>query len=315
MKPGVYPGMSMASYLAIPALSQGTLQMMLDRCPKAAWFDSYLNPNKPPQEEDEEMDVGKIAHAIVLEGNRDKIAIIDPQEHPAQSTGRIPTGWENKSIRTARDTAREQGLLPILKPRMDLVGGMVTSAQIYIESLRDSEPAIWEAFQPGGGDSEVSMVWDDDGVPCRIRHDRLSLDRKLSVDLKFTGTSAHPDAFGKSQLVRMGYYTGAAFYRRGVNALFDVWPDVIFLVVEMDPPHLCSLVGIEPVAVDLGAEKIDRALKQWRECKERNRWPGYPTRVAYPELPAFEIARWQEEFGGEPGIPYDIAKLWKPERT
>jgi hypothetical protein len=109
----------------------------------------------------------------------------------------------------------------------------------------------------------------------------------------------------------MGYYTGAAFYRRGVQALFGVCPDYVFLVVETEPPYLCSLVGVDPVAIDLGTEKIDRGLKEWRKCVARNRWDGYPTQITYPELPAWEVAAWAERLGGEPGIPYDIAKLFR----
>jgi hypothetical protein len=50
MKPGIYPGLSMAEYLAMPALSASLLQTMLEECPAAAWFDSWLNP-KPRVDE------------------------------------------------------------------------------------------------------------------------------------------------------------------------------------------------------------------------------------------------------------------------
>src|SRR6516162_3556869 len=313
MRPGVYPGLTMAEYLKIPAVSQGDLQNLLDRCPQAAWFNSYLNPNRPPDEADEDMDAGAIAHAILLEGSRAKICVIDPQEHPAVKTGNIPTGWQNKSIRAARDEARANGLLPVLAPRMKEIDAMVTAAQIYIELLRTDQPEIHALFQPGGGDSELTMVWEDDGVPCRIRHDRISTNHSLIVDAKFTSTSAHPDAFGASQLVRMGYYIAAAFYRRGVMALYDVLPDYVFLVIETEAPYLCSLVGLDPLAAEMGNEKIARALKEWRKHTHLNRWPGYPARVAYPEIPAWEVARWQEQTGGEPGIPYEVSKLFRKE--
>ena len=66
MNPGTYPGLSMDEYLAIPAMSGGLLDTLLTRCPLAAWFESYLNPNRVRVSSDE-MDIGTIAHAMLLE--------------------------------------------------------------------------------------------------------------------------------------------------------------------------------------------------------------------------------------------------------
>ena len=95
---------------------------------------------------------------------------------------------------------------------------MVASARCFIESLKDEQPDVWSAFQPDGGDSEVTVVWDEAGTLCKCRPDRISKDRTVIVDAKFTGTSAEPDTYGRTQLVRMGGYISAAWYRRGVEA-------------------------------------------------------------------------------------------------
>ena len=96
-------------------------------------------------------------------------------------------------------------------------------------------------------------------------------------------------------MVRMGYYVGAAFYRRGCKKIFDVEPDYVYLVQEQEPPYLCSLVGIEPAGRELGARKVARGLAVWKSCVAANRWPGYPNRVAYVEIPAWEVAREEVE--------------------
>jgi len=311
--PGIYHGMTMEEYLKLEAVSQGDLRLLLDRCPRAGWFSSYLNPNRPPPDPTEDTDAGQIAHAILLEDSRSKVAVIDPNDYPAKNTGTIPEGWTNKGIQQARDQAREAGLLPVLKPRMAQIDVMVESAKSYIDSLRHTEPAVWAAFQPNGGDSELVMIWDDGGIPCRIRHDRIASNRKLIIDAKFTSSSAHPDSFGRNQLVRMGYYTAAAFYKRGVNVLCGETPEFVYLVVETDPPYLCSVVGLDPVAIDIGGEKIDQALKEWRRCVVSNIWASYPNRVAFPEFPTYEMNYWAERLGGEPGVPYDVSKLFRRE--
>ncbi len=94
-------------------------------------------------------------------------------------------------------------------------------------------------------------------------------------------------------MVRMGYYTNAAFYRRGIAATCGVEASYTFLVVETEPPYLCSLVGVDPPAFALGADKIATGLKLWRRCVDSGRWPGYPNRVAYPEIPVYESAAWE----------------------
>ncbi len=78
---------------------------------------------------------------------------------------------------------------------------------------------------------------------------------------------------------------------------------------ESDPPYLCSLVGVDEQAFALGSAQVNVALKMWRECARANVWPKYPTRVCYPEMPAWESARWEEQEAA--GIPYDIEKLWQ----
>jgi len=112
--------------------------------------------------------------------------------------------------------------------------------------------------------------------------------------------------------VCIGYRISASFYRRGARALFNVTPAYVFLVVQQEPPHLCSLVGMDPANLAFGDEQVEQGLREWRRCVAADHWPAYPTRVCYPEVPAWEVARWQERMGitDEQGIPYDISKLF-----
>lgn len=313
---GITRGLPMAEYLAMPAVSASILKTIIERCPQAAWFDSWLNEHRATERATRGMDAGSIAHSILLEGSRDCVAVIDPRHYPTKTTGNIPEGWTNKDIRQARDNAIADGKIPVLADAMAEIEAMVKAARAFLDSIRSDEPAIYAAFEPGGGDSELTMVWGDDGVVCRIRPDRIATDRRLIVDYKTGGTTAEPDTWGRTQMIRMGYYTSAAFYRRGVQALCGERPDYVFLVQEQAPPFLCSLVGVDAAGYELGAQKISHALKLWRTCALRDKWPAYPTRVCYPELPPWEVARWEEAQGNlAQGIPYDVAKAgWKEAR-
>lgn len=295
MKPGIYPNVDMAEYLAAQAINSSVIQAMLDRCPHAAWFDSYLNPARIADESTAAQDAGSIAHSILLDGHANGVVVIDPNDYQADKTGNIPKGWTNKAIRTARDEARAAGKIPVLKDDFALINSMVVAARAFIESCREDEPAVWGAFYPNGGASEVTMVWDDDGVPCRIRPDRISVDKRLIVDYKTTQRSAEPDAWGRQQLTGMGHYISAAFYRRGVEKLTGTSPAYTYLVQEQEPPFLCSLVGMSPHHFALGEDKVRTALDYWRMCVQRSHWPAYPTRVCYPEVPAWVDSQWEEK--------------------
>lgn len=297
-EPGIYTGVPMAEYLAAPAASASLLQTLLEECPHAAWFRSWLNPKAAPaRESTAAQDAGTIAHSIILEGSRECVQEIDPRDFPTKSTGNIPDGWTNKDIRAARDAAIDAGKIPVLTPQMRVVEGMVEAAWRYIESLKNTEPAIHALMQPGGGDSEVTMLWRDGETLCRIRPDRLGADRGICLDYKTTARSCEPATWGRTNMVGLGYYADAALYRRGIRALCGAVPTQVYFVQEQKPPHLCSLVGLDPVAIDLGDRKTTRALEVWEESTRTGNWPAYPTRVCYPEIPPWEIARWESGHG------------------
>jgi hypothetical protein len=305
--PGVYEGLSMDEYLAMPAANASLMLTLLDRCPRAAWFDSWLNPRRPASASTPAQSVGTLAHALFLDGSRAKLRVIDPNDYPTKSSGNIPDGWTNKDIRAARDEALASGDIPVFPDVAADVEGMVAEARAYLETCRHAEPAVHALFQPGGGKSEVTIVWEEDGCLFRIRPDRLSAD--LCGDMKTTKTTAEPDKWGRTQLFGMGYYVAAAFYRRGILAATGNKVDSVYLAQEQDKPHLCSLIGLDPMACQLGERKAERAIMLWKRCMKTGEWPGYPARVAYPETPAWEAAR--EEVEEAAGIPYDIEKLWE----
>ena len=285
---------AMGDYLAIPAMSASIIKRMITQCPKAAWADSWLNPNRG-METSQQADRGTIAHEILLEGSFAKVVCIDPKDHPAEKTGAIPEGWTNKSIRAARDAAYAEGKIPMLIGDFAEVRDMVSAAQLYIESVKPDEPAIWSIFQPTGGVSEETLTWEEGSIPCKLRVDRRSMDNRLIVDYKTTERSVEPGAWGRSQLVGMNYYISAAWYRRGYKAVHGTLPEYVFLAQEVSAPYLCSLVGVNPMMLEAADRLIEGALKKWTVCAEFGDWPGYSTRVCYPDAPAYLMAEWEEK--------------------
>jgi hypothetical protein len=304
LKPGIYEGIPMAEYLAMPAASASMMIELITRCPRAAWHGSWLNPHRPDDESTEAQSVGTLAHAQLLEGSKAQLAVIDPQDYPAEKTGNLPDGWTNKAIRAARDPEVAAG-----------VDAMVAAAREFLAATIHNEPEICRLFTPTGGKSEVTIVWEEDGFLFRMRPDRLALNYALQVDVKTTKTSAEPESWGRKQLFGMNYFIAAAFYRRGLLAATGKRSKYVYLAQEQDAPYLCSLVGLDREGEDLGDRRIERAISIWKDCCKRGHWPAYPTCVAYPEAPKWEFTREEAiEAGG--GIPYDYEKMgWrKPER-
>ncbi len=310
MTPGIYPGLPMSGYIAMKAVNAGTLRTLLDRCPAAARYESPWNPSRR-RDDTAATDAGSIAHAILLEGSEDGCQVFNPADYPNAKGGGTASGWTNNAIREARDACRASGRIPILADDMHEVRTMVASGRAFIESLAAREPAIWKAFQPNGGRSEVTLVWQEGETLCKARTDRFANDNAIIVDYKSSSMSVEPDRWGRTQLVSMGYYMSASWYRRGVRALTGVDPDYVFLCGELSPPYLHSLIGVDPAGLALGDEKCGAALREWQKCTASGEWPGYPARVCYVETPVWERARWDERNGvDEHGIPYDLTQLW-----
>lgn len=295
----VHSSLPMESYLTTPAVSAPCLKTLIEQCPRAAWHESWLNPDRPRDDSDA-ADLGTIAHSMILEGGPGKVLVIDPEDYPAKN-GNIPKGWTNEAIRATRDAARASGLIPVLPEDMAAVEALVGSVRAFIASLEKTEPAIWAAFQPAGGDSEVTVTWLDGPTPCKIRPDRIAKDRRLIVDLKTTEKSANPAQWKAD-------HVGAAFYRRGCKAEFGTEPDYVFLIAEQHPPYLCSLIGVDPHGNEMGGEKVEYALALWAQCVKHENWPAYPPRVCYQEVKPWEESQWQEV---QAGYAYDLATMWE----
>lgn len=272
MKPGIHQ-ISMSEYLALKALSSGLCHTLLTYSPYHAKWEQDNRPDDPSIESD----IGTAIHEALLEG-RDRIVEIEADD------------WRSKAAREARDAVRAAGKIPMLARTAALIEPAVSAAKAYIAS---SEIAgVLDAGKP-----EETLIWQEGAVTCKARPDWLDTIRPLMLHVKTTGGSAEPNSWIRNQLVPSGYDVSMAFYERGFYQLMNGDNSFqlmnVFLVIEQQEPHGCSLIGLDPAMRDLAAKKADRAIRTWRECQLEGRWPCYPTRIAYAEPKSWQME--QEE--------------------
>jgi hypothetical protein len=260
-----------------PTLSSSIANLLINRSPLHAWTaHPRLNPNFVPVD-DSKYDVGTVAHSLLLEGmSAMEVLAFD--------------SYRTKEAQVQRDAVRAAGRIPLLVKQADEVVAMCHAVANQLATF-EVDPIPFTAGKP-----EQTMVWHDAGTGawCRARIDWLHDDGFHVDDLKTTTRSAHPEAFAKN-LYSYGCDVQAAFYLRGlreVNGHSRAAKSWRWIVVETSPPYGLSVVEPGPAVLELADAKVDAALKLWAECLERDSWPGYPTKVATAELPAWEEARW-----------------------
>lgn len=262
----------------VPALSASIAHLLVSKSGLHAWTaHPRLNPNYR-QEESAEFDYGRAAHACLLEGDESRLVVIEADD------------WRKKDAKELRDAARAEGKMPLLVRQVHKVRAMVKAAQDYVAA---SELAgIFYRGKP-----EVGLHWQEQNdiapIHCRARLDWLTDDYRTVIDYKTTA-SANPHSF-VNMAVAFGYAMQEAFYRRGVKAVYGQEPAFVFLLQEKEPPFACSLVAFDPAMREIGDRQAEYAIMLWRDYTTRNYWPGYSTRVAHLEPPAWYLARAEEQ--------------------
>lgn len=270
--------MSLDAYINDPApepsLNASIAHTLLTATPAHARMAHPRLTPQPERDDSSRLDLGTIAHGLLLEGDSSRVQVIEADD------------WKTKAAREQRDEARILGLLPILEKDFNIVIDMVDSAKGYIaasEIADDFETAI----------PEQTLLWNEADIWCRCRPDKATPDWRIVFDYKTAAGTAHPAVWAKSSMVRYGYDLQAAMNLRGVQSLgLAQRTTFIFLVQEIDPPYVLSIVSLDPAWLKLAEDKLRIAMSIWKGCMRKNEWPGYPSRVAYVEPPAYAQMDW-----------------------
>jgi len=271
-----------------PSLNASVAKILLAQSPLHAWLaHPRLNPNYT-EDHDRAYDLGNAAHACLL-GGADKLCVIDADD------------YRTKAAKEARDAAINADKLPVLGKQADKIHAMVDEARKAWANNADLDGYTLDA-----GEAEKTLIWNANLAPIhghdltadnpmRGKLDWLSNDKRLTVDYKTTEGSAHPTRWARTGLDQ-GADVQAAFYLWAVASLFSqADARFVFMVQEAYAPYCCSFVGVSPMMATLGSWKVHKAVGIWIDCLTRNEWPGYPTRICYPDPPAWAFNEMEAE--------------------
>jgi hypothetical protein len=122
---------------------------------------------------------------------------------------------------------------------------------------------------------EVTMYWERDGVQCRGKADAIHTTATGSVLIYDIKTTSDISKFDRD-FFRLRYDHQAAWYSYGYEKLTGKIPAFVFLVADMEAPHLSQCVLVSGRTIDKANASIDSTLLNFKQCHATNHWPNLP---------------------------------------
>jgi len=278
--PGAYSDISNEDYhrnanlLPGPSLSASGMKVLLSKSPRHFWYDSPLNPNRPPEKDKPHFSIGKAAHDVLLLDERWPTHYhVLPEDFNANAT-KAQAEWHAE-----REAARDAGKVILRYEDAQTVLAMAASLR-----ARKLASALLS-----NGESEVTLAWQDEktGVWLRCRPDYLPAKRRIIPDLKTCADGSHK-AFSRA-IDNNGYALAAAVYLEGIRVIFgeDIHRAWVHIAIEKEAPHVVALWQLPPEDILRGHHLFRRAVNIFADCQRENRWPGYADEPAMCGLPGW----------------------------
>jgi hypothetical protein len=145
-------------------------------------------------------------------------------------------------------------------------------------------------------DFQLSAVWNDNGLLCKLRADAAVPSLSTLVDLKSTVDASNEEF--KKAIFRYGYHRQGLLYLRGMDTLKQVYAHFVIIAVEKDPPYAVAVYRLKDEALDLAKRETLPLLDMYQKCQESGVWPGYGdgiTEIGLPDWAEKQIVRTENE--------------------
>lgn len=260
-EPGIYPGVSEATYHADadlaeqfgPSLSVTGAKTIL-KSPARFRYEQTHPVRKRA------FDLGHAAHAKVLGVGMEVTTV--PADLCAKNGA-----WSTSDAKAYIAEVEAAGKVVLKADEIAAVDAMALELGAH--------PVVSQLFAEGN--PEQSFYWQDPEtlVTLRGRTDWRTTwrGRPLIVDYKTTG-DADPNEW-RWDAGRYGYHQQDCWYREGLDHLTGEQHGFVFVVQETKPPHLVSVCEIDDDAREIGTQRNRVARRIFLDCMTRDEWPGY----------------------------------------
>lgn len=272
---GAYPDITAEQYhrnanlLPGPSLSSSGAKTILAKSCFHYWFDSPLNPDRPPEPDKAHFNVGKAAHDMMLLSERwPEHYHVLPEGYSAAKTQAMPEAIaEAQAARKAGKTVLKFDDAKTVRQ----VAAAIGRNSLAVATLTN-------------GVAEETLCWQDErtGIWLRARPDfrpQSVIDKRDIIavpDLKFVAPAhASPEGF-KRAIANFGYHQSAAWYADGIKAVYGRYPTHwLHVVVEKEPPYCVALYELPGEDIERGRILNRRAIDLFARCLDSGKWPGY----------------------------------------
>jgi hypothetical protein len=245
----------------IPRLRQSMAKVLVQECPaiaKAVYDGEQRTPSRA-------MEKGTLVDQLVFGGSN--FHVIDADS------------YRTKKAQEERDTARENGMVPVLadefEPARRLAGSI--KSRLMMEGI-DLEQC----------EKQRTLQWTSaEGVECEGTPDLFIMQGQITIDLK-CGHTANPDKL-EQHLYDMGWHIQGAAYQEAVWQWVGGQPNCqgggrhYLVCAETKSGADCiTIAPLSPAYIDLGMRAWRRAQAIWVRCWTTNEWPEYTSRPLQP---------------------------------
>jgi hypothetical protein len=233
------------------AYSNSMLKIFRDR--RRLFEAKYVTKTAPPEDRSKALDLGSLAHTIILEPDRLNKDFIEIPERLLSSNGAVSTTAAKMFVANAR----EAGKTPLKANDFALVQMMVESAKKRIGKWLDL---------PSKREFVIRWNHPATGLPmkCRIDWGIDTPDTLFIIDAKTTRDAA-PGSF-QYACEEYCYWMQQIHYCEGARLWSGKPVEMHFLAIEKEYPFASSICQIAEPTVRLGEVAREKLIGQLAEC-------------------------------------------------
>jgi hypothetical protein len=272
MSPGIYENISNFDYHNNCVGISRTGILKFRKTPRH-YYEYCFNKHKNIKKPSKSLQLGSAVHTAILEPHLflNEYAI-KPEKSPL-----------------LKDVGREkyeEGKKKAERFIIENAGKIIITEDEYDHILKIKDAVNKDNSQFIAGKIENSIFWEnkETGILCKARPDIWLYSNDVIIDLK-TCDDASPWNLS-SDMHKYGYNVQFAMIQDGIYELTGrLIKDFILLCVETEEPFLNVTHFIGEESIEKGRTEFLKHLKTYKECLEKNEWPGYIPQII--NLPAY----------------------------